>query len=360
MSSEEGLEDRTEEATQQRRDEWRKEGRVSQSKEFAGAMVLLVVTGVIYVSSEWMLKGLWNLFQGTWGEMAFWSRQEWSAATVLSFAGFSFRVMLYVLTPLLAAAAVVGAGMSLAQIGFIWTSKPLELDLNKINPLNGLKRIFGADGLVELLKAVVKFSIAGAVVYYFLRRVLFKAGVLWDVEARGVMAYMGWNLIMILASVTLAMFVIAAFDFGWQRFRHDQKMRMTKQEVKEERRQMEGNPHIKARVKSLQRRIATTKMVEAVAAADVVVTNPTHIAIALMFDRDNMHAPKVVAKGADFMAERIKKIARENGVPCVENVPLARAMYKALKIGQFISRDLYNAVAEVLAYVYRLKGRTVS
>jgi flagellar biosynthetic protein FlhB len=150
---------------------------------------------------------------------------------------------------------------------------------------------------------------------------------------------------------------LAAFDFGYQKFRFEQKIRMTKQEVKEERKQSEGNPQIKARIRAIQRQRATSKMLDAVKKADVVVTNPTHIAVALQYDRDNMMAPKVVAKGADYMAEKIKKIARENGIPCVENVPLARAMFKAFKIGQFISRDLYNAVAEVLAYVYRLKGR---
>jgi len=166
-----------------------------------------------------------------------------------------------------------------------------------------------------------------------------------------------FNILFLVGSV---MALLAGLDFAYQKFRYEQKIKMTKQEVKEERRQSDGNPQVRARIRGLQRRMSQNKMLDAVKSADVVITNPTHIAVALIYDREAMMAPKVVAKGADYMAERIKKIARENGVPCVENVPLARAMYKALKLGQFISKDLYNAVAEVLAYVYRLKGKVVS
>jgi flagellar biosynthetic protein FlhB len=170
---------------------------------------------------------------------------------------------------------------------------------------------------------------------------------------------MGHEIILILFTIGGAMAVLSAGDFLFQKYRFEEKIKMTKQEVREERKQMEANPQVKARIRSLQRAFSTNKMLDAVKRADVVVTNPTHFAVALLYDRENMMAPKVVAKGVDHMAQRIKQIARENGVPCVENVPLARALYKALKIGQFISRDLYNAVAEVLAYVYRLRGRNL-
>jgi flagellar biosynthetic protein FlhB len=224
--------------------------------------------------------------------------------------------------------------------------------------MSGLGRILSLDGVMEMVKALLKFAVVATVVYFFIRSRVRDAGGLWGLEAAGVTRYMGSQIFSALITISLSMFVLAAADFGWQKFRFEQKIRMTKQEVKEERKQQDGNPQIKARIRGMQRRLATNKMMEAVKRADVVITNPTHIAVALVFDRETMFAPKVVAKGADFMAEQIKKIARENGVPCVENVPLARAMFKALKIGQFISRDLFNAVAEVLAYVYRLKGRT--
>ena len=171
--------------------------------------------------------------------------------------------------------------------------------------------------------------------------------------------FLGSHLIKILFVTGLAMFVLAGIDYAFQRFRYEKRIRMTKEELRQERKQVEGNPQIKARIRAVQRQISQKRMMDDVRKADVVVTNPTHFAIALVYDRETMFAPKVVAKGADHMAQKIKQIAREAGVPCIENPPLARALYKALKIGQFISRDLYNAVAEVLAYVYRLKGRNL-
>jgi flagellar biosynthetic protein FlhB len=211
--------------------------------------------------------------------------------------------------------------------------------------------------LIEFFKALLKLAVVSGIVWIFLTDRIPRTSVLWDLEPAGIMRFIAENVLWLMFSVGLGFLVLAGFDYGWQRFRYEQKLKMTKQEAKEDRKQQEGNPQIRARIRMLQRKAATSRMMEAVKTADVVVTNPTHIAVALLYDRENMHAPRVVAKGADFMAEKIKKVAREAGIPCVENRPLARALYKAFKIGQFVSRDLYNAVAEVLAYVYRLKGR---
>ena len=356
--ADESFEERTEEATQQRRDEWREEGRVPQSRELIGACLLMAIIGALYMASQWSLRGVWYVFETSFLELGRLAKGDWNVSTVMSMATFGVRAAGYILAPLALAAVVASTAGSLLQTGFVWTTKTLEADPEKLNPLNGLGRMFSTDGLVEMVKAILKFIVVGSVVVYFLKRRIAEAGNLWGLEPAAISRYLGTQLLGTLLSVAFAMSILAAADYGYQKFRFEQKIKMTKQELREERRQSDGNPQIKSRIRGLQRRIAQNKMIDAVKTADVVITNPTHIAVALIYDRENMFAPKVVAKGADFMAERIKKVARENGVPCVENVPLARALFKALKIGQFISRDLFNAVAEVLAYVYRLKGRT--
>jgi flagellar biosynthetic protein FlhB len=355
---EEGAEDRTEEATQHRREEWRKEGRVVQSRELVAALLVLSCTGALYGVSRWCLGGLWSVFETSFRELDRYAMSDWSPETIMSMLQFMLKALLYIVAPVGVAAFLTGILATLVQTGVVWSSKPLEFDPEKINPLNGFSKIFSLDGVIEMLKACLKFVVVGTVVYLFLRRRIGEAGKLWDIEPAGMSRYLATELVSGLVSIAMAMLIVAGADYLWQKFRYEQKIRMTKQEVREERKQLDGNPQIKARIRGIQRRISQSKMVEAVKAADVVITNPTHFAIALVYDRENMFAPKVVAKGADYMAQRIKQVARENGVPCVENVPLARALFKALKVGQFISRDFFNAVAEVLAYVYRLKGRT--
>jgi flagellar biosynthetic protein FlhB len=354
----ESLEDRTEDASQTRRDEWRDEGRVFQSRELVGALILLAATGALYYGGQWVAMGFWSVFESSFQEVQRLSQSEWSIPLIMAIGKFILKSMFMILGPLGITAMLVSVGATVAQTGFVWTSKPMELDPQKIDPMQGLSRILSIDGVVEMLKATLKFLVISVVAFIILKKQIAEAGGLWGSDSQSLARFLGTNLISILFAMGLAMLALAGADYAWQRFRYEQKIRMTKQEVKEERRQSDGNPQIKARIRALQRKVAQNKMLDDVKKADVVVTNPTHIAVALIYDRENMFAPRVVAKGADYMAERIKKIAREAGVPCVENVPLARALYKALKIGQFISRDLYNAVAEVLAYVYRLKGKT--
>lgn len=355
----EGLEERTEEATQHRRDEFRKDGNVSQSRELASSFMLLSLTGVIYASSSWFYKGIAMLFTDTLSEMNKMVMHDWNEKTVVLFVSYGFRILLYILGPVFVASLLMGTVSSLMQTGFIWSAKSLEPDLGKLSPLRGLKRIFSLDGAFEMGKAIMKFILVGGVAYIFLSKWVRESGGLWEVEANGLIFYLLKHVVDIFLIIGVSMFGLSLVDYGFQRFRYEQKLKMTRQEVRDERKTTDGNPQIKARIRSVQRQVANRRMMAAVRTADVIITNPTHIAVAIVYDRENMFAPKVVAKGADFMAERIKKIAREAGIPCVENVPLARAMYKALKIGQFISRDLYNAVAEVLAYVYRLKGKNL-
>jgi len=361
MSSEdeESGQDRTEEASEQRKAEFRERGTVGQSRELVGAVIVLAMTAALYGTARWSLMGLWEIFETVLGSGAEMGRSDWTATTMMGLFLYLGKAMLFVMAPVGGAALLAAVVGNLMQTGFMWTTKPLEPDLEKLNPMNGIKRLTGSEGIFDLAKAVAKFVLVVALLYPAMKGWISEAGFLWQMETSQMAVYLGKEGARLMFTVSLAMFAVSAVDFAFQKFRYLQRLKMTKQEAKEDRKQSEGNPQIKARIRAIQRQRATRSMLDAVRKADVVITNPTHIAIALMFDRESMFAPKVVARGADHMAQQIKKIARENGVPCVENVPLARAMYKALKIGQFIPRELYNAVAEVLAYVYRLKGKHV-
>jgi len=301
------------------------------------------------------------MFESSFLELGRLGVQDWNTETISAMSTFAISGMGYVLAPLSLVVVVSAvAGTIVQHGGILWSTKPFELDLTKLSPLGGLKRIFSPDGIFELFKASIKLILVGVILFFVFEKWIGKSAELWDAETNQILIHLGDHIITTLFIVAGVMTILALIDFGFQKYRFEKKIMMTKQEVREERKQIDGNPQIKARIRSMQRQIATSKMMEAVKTADVIVTNPTHFAVALVYDRENMAAPRVVAKGVDHMAQKIKKIARENGVPCVENVPLARALYKALKIGQFISKDLYNAVAEVLAYVYRLKGRNDS
>ena len=349
--------EKTEDPSQARRDQLRDEGQVVQSREVAAAIVLLSTAGALWGAGQWSLRGIWTVFETTLGDLPKLGLGNMTIPMVMSAAGWMMKALVMILAPVALAALIAGIFSSVAQIGFVWSTKPMELDLDKLNPSHRLGKIFSMDGLFEFAKALVKFIVIGAVLYSILSGWIKESGGIFGLEVREIASYLGAHIIRIVFSLGLGMAILAGIDYGFQKFRYEQRIKMTKQEARQERKQQEGDPFIRSRIKGIQRSLAKARMIEAVRSADVVITNPTHIAVAIKYDRDNMAAPRVVAKGADFMAEQIKKIAREHGIPTVENVPLARAMYKALKVGQTISRDLYNAVAEVLAYVYRLKGK---
>ncbi|MBS1982970.1 MAG: flagellar biosynthesis protein FlhB [Bdellovibrionales bacterium] len=357
--ADDNYEDKTEEPTQHRRDELKKQGDVMQSREVVAAVLLLATTGAIFASTRFSMGGVWGLFQESFAELPNLGTSTWTPGTAMSIALFAMKAFVVIVAPVAVAGFVAAIVSSVAQTGFVWTTKPLEIDLDKLNPQRGLGRMFSMDGVFEMGKATVKFIVVAAVVYPLLMKWTRDSGGLFGAEAPALAVSIGRRLMNVLLVTGLAMFIMAAVDYGFQRFRYERRIRMTKEEIREERKQVEGNPQIRARIRGLQRKNSQRRMIDEVRKADVVITNPTHFAIALVYDRETMLAPKIVAKGTDHMAQQIKKIAREAGIPCVENPPLARAMYKALKIGQFISRDLYNAVAEVLAYVYRLKGKTL-
>lgn len=262
------------------------------------------------------------------------------------------------LLPLLLAIAAVALAVNLLQVGFLASTTAITPDLARLSPLKGLQRIFSLQGLVRLVVNLLKLAgIAGLTSWVIYGEMPALAGlVLFDpleIGQYGVESTLGlaWKL-------CGALFVLALLDYGFQKWKFERDIRMTRQEVRDELKEMEGNPQMRQRRRQIQRELANQRMSAKVPEADVVVTNPTELAIAIKYEPHEMAAPVVVAKGAGFLAARIRDIARENEVPLVENKPLAQALYRTVEIGQPVPIDLYEAVAEVLAYVYQLKGRT--
>ncbi len=345
--------EKTEEATQTRKDDFRKRGQVVHSKELASALFLLASAGSIFMLSKFFFTELNTVFQYTLGSDMVQAVRDGDLFTAMKMAG----MKIFILTaPVLGISLVIGVASSVVQTGLLNVEDALSPNFEKINPISGFGRIFSLKAVAEALKALLKLIFIGAVVLMILRSEVFTLPAVIQFSVDQLFHYMGDLSVRLLSGVGMAMMVLTAADYFFQKWDLDKKMMMTKQEVKEEHKQREGDPMIKARIRRVQRDMANRRMMEKVPKADVIVTNPTHIAIALKYDA-NLPAPQVIAKGADLIAEKIKEIARQHNIPIVENKPLARTIYKTLKLGQVIPRELFVAVAEVLSYVYRLRRK---
>ncbi|MFQ3573136.1 MAG: flagellar biosynthesis protein FlhB [Thermodesulfovibrionales bacterium] len=243
------------------------------------------------------------------------------------------------------------------QTGFTFSLGSLTPNFSKLNPIGGISRLFSLNAFFEALKGVLKVVVFGVVLYLLLRNDIDSIPLLSDMDIKDIVSF-GLEKIKKLALIAaLVLTIFAVIDFAYQKWHFSKEMRMTRSEVKEEMKQMEGDPHVRARIRSLQREMARKRMMQEVPKADVVITNPTHIAVAIRYDSKEMDAPKVVAKGANLIAERIKEIANQHKIPVFEDKPLARSLFK-LEVGQEIPETLYKAVATILANIYKLKGKT--
>ncbi|NLL36927.1 MAG: flagellar biosynthesis protein FlhB [Fretibacterium sp.] len=346
--------ERTEPATPRKRQKVRSEGKVCSSKDLiaaveilTGLLGLLFLGGIAFNSlTDFLRQTLFTLGDGIllregWftlvGEMALWSY-------------FTSWLPLGLLVMLLSVAVIVW------QVGWTITTEPFKFNLDRMNPVSGMKKIISLRSIAELLKGLLKASLFAIVIYIALKDRLPEtlkalelplgsgAVLLWD---------MLWDLSMRLAVMLL---VIGLADYLYQKWEFERSIRMSRQEIKEEFRQMEGDPQVKSKIRQKQREMAQKRMMASVPTADVVITNPTTLAVALSYDRKVMSAPQVVAKGQGFIAARIRELALEAGVPVVEDKPLAWALYEGVEIGMEISEELYRGVAEILAMVYRMKA----
>ncbi len=347
--------EKTETATPRRMQEAREEGNIARSQDLTAAFTLLATVILLNSFGMHMLSSMkMNVEMMLNTEFG---HNPTRADDLMGMFAYGLRLAIAGSAPLLLSIAAVTLIAAISQVGFILTGKPLMPQFSRLSPLKGFKRLFDARAgirlVMSLAKVVVIAAVAGWVIYEDLPQILIltelEVGPLFSVSCALVYA-LGLKLAILLV-------VLALLDYAFQRWQHDKDLRMTKQEVKEEMKRMDGDPLVKQRRSRVARQLAMQRVGQAVPTADVIVTNPTHFAVAIRYDGDTMRAPKVVAKGADFLAMHIRQLAAAHGVPIIERKELARALYANVEPGQEVPPEFYNAVAEILAYVYRISGR---
>jgi len=349
-------EEKTEEPTGKRRSEARSEGRVAKSMEIGNVAVLLSGLASIYIFGTYLFGRLEYFIHDAF---QIWANPAFTDADFLAFAKRYIEDYIITLLPIFLLIMMVTFIVQTIQVGGVKiTWKALQPKLSKFNPITGIKNLmFSVRSLVELSKSVAKLVLVGWIAYVIISGEMPYLINLGDMEVKAIFLYILSVMFRIFLWTSMLMILIAIIDYSYQLYDHEKNLKMTKQEVKDENKQSEGDPQVKSRIKGLQREMAMRRMMEDVPKADVVVTNPVHLAIALQYENMSMGAPTVLAKGAGLVAENIKKKAKEHEIPIVENKDLARNLYSLVEIGSEIPTTLYQAVAEVLAYVYRLKGK---
>jgi flagellar biosynthetic protein FlhB len=344
--------EKTEKATPKKREEARKKGQVAKSQELASVAVLSACLVTFYFGSYDMIEKMLDVMRNSFVESA---RFNVDCNNIQHFLiGFANKIF-DLLIPLLLAVFSVALFVNYFQVGFVFSADSIQPKLSKIDPINGFRRLFSVRSLVELTKNIFKILIIALLIYITIKEEMDNIILLSDQSVGGILVYIGKLTFKIVFRTCLLLIVLAIFDYLYQRWEFEKNLKMSRQEVKDELKQTEGDPIIKARIKRLQREAARKRMMASVPKADVVITNPTHIAVAIHYDQSKMSAPKVVAKGMGYLAEKIRKIATENNVPIVENKPLAQILYKMVNVAEVIPTNLYKAVAEVLAFVYSMR-----
>ena len=344
--------ERTEQATSKRREESREKGQVARSQEVVSVGILVAGLLFFYFGGSTLLLKTMDVMTSGFREVGQVNLTPDNVTTIIInyiFKGFG------ILFPLLIAVLVAAILGNVLQFGFMFSSESIQPKFDKISPAKGFKRLFSIRSIVELFKGILKVCIIGGVAYLIIRNEFDHLIPLADQSAWGIFSYISGICFKILLAMTVVLVFLAALDYAYQRWEYEKGMRMTKQEIKDEYKSTEGDPMIKARIRRIQREMAQKRMMAEVPKADVIITNPTHLAVAIKYNPGNMQAPIVVAKGADFIAEKIRDIARENDIPIIENKPLAQVLYKIVKVNSMVPEDLYRAVAEVLAFVYEQK-----
>lgn len=354
---EENQQERTEIATPRRREEARKKGQVAKSIEINTAVILFITFIFIYFYGNYFVNKSLYYAKVVFENMG---TVSINADNILGYTMLIFQKVLILLGPIIAVMLGIGLLVNFAQVGVYFTLEPISPKWNKVDPLAGFKRIFVSKrSLVELLKGILKIIIIGYIGYSSVKGVVENYIILMDKDVYNIFSFIAHSTFIIGIKIAIALLILAGFDYLFQWHDYEQSIKMTKFEVREELKQMEGDPLIKARIRSIQRDMARRRMMREVQKADVVITNPTFLAIALKYDVKIMSAPTVVAKGERLIAEKIREIAIENEIPIVENKPLAQALYKSCDVGDEIPEQFFYAVAEVLAYIYRLKRKTI-
>lgn len=354
--AEDSFQERTEKATPRRREKARERGQVAKSQDLnAAAMICLGFTALIMIGP---------VMVGRIGEMM---RHTMANAPTIAFEDHTFQMVftnsvydfLSAMMPLFIAMVVIGFGINVAQIGFRITPKAMEPKFDKLNVVSGLKRLFSMRSAVQLVRDPLKLAAVGLIGFLAISSEFESFFALPDLSVEQLGGRLASLTLAVALKIGVAILVIGVIDYLYQRFEFEKSIKMSRQEIKDEMKDTEGSPEVKSRTRQIQRQMARQRMMADVSTADVVITNPTHYAVAIKYDPSEMDAPKVLAKGQRLIAQKIKEIARSCGIPIIEDKPLARALYKMCEVGDFIPAKLYKAVAEILAHIYRLQGKVM-
>ncbi|MEC4677392.1 MAG: flagellar biosynthesis protein FlhB [Nitrospirota bacterium] len=346
--------EKTEKATPKRREEARQKGQVVTSRELSSALLILFAVLIFKNLGLDLILGLKTSMAQSFSTLTP------DAITQAQFTPFMRDLMIKIFVmslPILFLIAFVGGVSVVVQHGVLFTTQALMPDWSRINPLSGFARMFSIESLMNGSKTFFKFLVIGAVAYFAFVNKLPEMLELSRMTPGAILGLSGDMIASLVLRCGAVVAVIGGADYAFQWWSFEKKLRMSKQEIKEENKQTEGTPQVKSRIRNLQREMARNRMMADVPNADLVITNPTHLAIALSYKAETMAAPKVLAKGSGYVAEKIRAVAREHGIAIIENKPVARSLFKTVEVGQFIPASIYRAVAEILSYVYKLKGK---
>jgi len=347
-------EGKTEKPTPRRRSKARLEGSVGKSTELNSAAVLIAASLLLIWFGNYLFSGLERLMSSILRNMG---QVEIQTGTMQTYLYQGMKVLALLLAPLFLGIMAAGVAVNVGQVGFKITPKVAYPKFSRLNPARGFGRLFSVRSLVELGKNILKLLVIGGVVYLTISSQFDKIFSLFRLPIESIGPVVGHMLGRVFLVASLSLIFIGIIDYVYNRYEYEKSLKMTKEEIKEEAKQTEGDPLVKGKIREIMFKTSYSRMMKKVPEADVVITNPVHLAVAIKYDRLKNSAPIVLAKGARKVAERIKAIAEENGIPIIENRPLAQALFKMVNIGQEIPIELYKAVAEVLAYVYRLKRK---
>ncbi|MCM1164723.1 MAG: flagellar biosynthesis protein FlhB [Lachnospiraceae bacterium] len=349
-------EEKTEKATPKKRRDQRKEGNVLQSKEIVTAASVLGIFAAVRLLAGFIVKNLLSFTARIYENSAVY---DVNADNLMPLVVNIITVVVMVVGPVCAVAMLLGIIPTVAQTRGLFTMKALRPKFSRLNPLEGIKKLFSMQAIVGILKGLIEVIVIAYMIYSEISDRMPTLLSLMDVGLMQGLAYIGLSIFDMVMLICILLVFVAAGDFLFQWWQFEKKLKMSKQEVKEEFKQMEGDPQVKSKIKQRQQQMAQSRMMQEVPSADVIIRNPTHFAVALKYDQDKNRAPEVIAKGKDYLAMKIVEIAEKNDVMCVEDPPLARTLYAEVDIGREIPIELYNAVAEILTVVYREKNKSL-
>lgn len=349
--------EKTEPATPKKLEKAREEGQTPKSQDLNTAVLLIILFGGIAIFGGFMAERFFDAIKFYYNAISEYLREPFTVNRAVGLMNHGMVEILFILLPIVAFAFVGAFITPLLQVKWKVTMKPLKPKGSKINPISGFKRMFSVDKLVELVKAILKLAILFYMIYSSLKDEWGLVTNIYQLDLWPAILLIVDTVLAVSFKISIAFLVLAIADWIYQKRKFAKDMKMTKQEVKDEYKNAEGNPEIKGQIRRKMQEVSRRRMMQALPEADVVITNPTHLAVALKYDKEQAEAPIVIAKGADYVAARIKEVAKENHIEIVENKPLARMLYHNVELGEQIPPELYQMVAEILAYVYGLQGK---